>query len=316
MADRRTIAVTGATGAQGGGLARAILADPQGGFTVRAVTRNPSAEPARALAQQGADVVWADLDQPDSVRAAFAGAYGAFCVTNFWEHLSAEREIAQAAAMAAAARHAGVAHVIWSTFEDTRRWLPIDDDRMPVLQGRFHVPHYDGKGEADALFRDLPHTLLRTSFYWENFIHFGAGPQPGPDGKLVLALPIGSEPLPGMAAEDIGRCAYGIFQQGLTGRTIAVAGENLTGMEMAAAFTEALGQPVSFFPIEPDAYRDLGFPGADEMGNMLQFVRDFADDYAGARDIAFTRSLNPRLQTFRQWLAANRDRIPLPGDDG
>jgi hypothetical protein len=316
MADRRTIAVVGATGAQGGGLARAILDDPQGGFTVRAVTRNPSAEPARALAQQGAEVVWADLDQPDSVRAAFDGAYGAFCVTNFWEHLSAEREIAQAAAMAAAARDAGLGHVIWSTFEDTRQWLPIDDGRMPVLQGRFNVPHYDGKGEADSLFRDLPRTLLRTSFYWENFIYLGAGPQPGPDGKLTLTLPLGDRPLPGMASEDIGRCAYGIFQQELVDRTIGVAGENLTGLQMAQAFTEALGQPVDYYPVDPDTYRGFGFPGADEMGNMFQFVRDFADDYSGIRDIAFTRSLNPRLQTFRQWLAAHRAEIPLPDDAG
>lgn len=311
MAQTRTIAVVGATGTQGGGLARAILADADGGFAVRALTRNPSSEAARSLAQQGAEVVRADLDEPDSVRAAFDGAYGAFCVTNFWEHLSAEREIAQAGTMAEAARESRLAHTIWSTFEDTRRWVPLEDDRMPTLEGRYKVPHYDGKGEADALFHGVPTTWLLTSLYWENFIYLGMGPQPGPDGKLVLALPIGDAPLPGIASEDIGRSAYGVFQQQLTDRTLGVAGEHLTGVEMADAFTEALGQRVSFDPISADAYRGLGFPGADELGNMFQFVRDFSEDYRRPRDVAFTRSLNPQLQTFRQWLAVNGDRIPL-----
>ena len=87
---KKIIAVTGATGAQGGGLVRAILADPRGEFAVRAITRKPSGDAARALAQQGVEVVAADLDDPASVEKAFAGAYGAFCVTNFWEHFSPE----------------------------------------------------------------------------------------------------------------------------------------------------------------------------------------------------------------------------------
>jgi uncharacterized protein YbjT (DUF2867 family) len=314
MAEKKIIAVVGSTGAQGGGLARAILADPDSDFAVRAITRNPSSEPARALAQQGAEVVRADLDQPDTVRQAFEGAYGAFCVTNFWEYLSAEREIAQARTMAEAAGAAGLAHTIWSTFEDTRRWIPLDDERMPTLQGRFNVPHYDGKGEADSLFSGVPATLLRTSLYWENFIYLGMGPQPGPDGKLVLMLPLGDAPLPGIASEDIGRAAYGIFRQRLVDRTIGVAGGMPTGVEMAAAFTEALGQPVSYQPVEPDAYRSFDFPGADEMGNMFQFIRDFSDAHCGARDVELTRSLNPQLQAFDQWLSANAGRIPLSED--
>lgn len=316
MAEKKIISVVGATGAQGGGLARAILSDPDGDFAVRAVTRNPSSEPARALAGRGAEVVRADLDQPDTVRQAFAGADGAYCVTNFWEHLSPARETAQARTMAEAARDAGLSHVIWSTFEDTRRWIPLDDDRMPTLQGHYKVPHYDAKGEADQYFHGVPVTFLATSLYWENFIHLGMGPQPGPDGKLVLALPLGDAPLPGIAVEDIGHAAYGIFRQRLVNRTIGVAGGLLTGVEMAAAFTQALGQPVSYQPVEPDAYRSLGFPGADEMGNMFQFVRDFSEDYCRIRDVGLTRSLNPRLRSFDQWLAANANRIPVPTGGG
>ncbi|MEZ0334863.1 MAG: NmrA family NAD(P)-binding protein, partial [Gemmatimonadales bacterium] len=211
MADKKIIAVVGATGAQGGGLVRAILADPKGEFAARALTRDPGADMAKALAAAGAEVVAADLDDRASLERAFKGAYGAFCLTNFWEHFSAEKEVAQAENLARAAKAAGVRHVIWSTLEDTRRWVPLADDRMPTLHGRYKVPHFDGKGEADAKFREagLPVTLLLTSFYWENFISFGAGPKRGPDGKLALTLPLGDAKLPGIGVEDIGKSAYG-----------------------------------------------------------------------------------------------------------
>src|SRR5438477_4398668 len=117
MADTKIIAVTGATGAQGGGLARAILADPSGGFTLRAITRNPDSDNAKALAAAGAEVVRADLDDEASLTAAFQGAYGAYCLTNFWEHFSGEKEEEQGANLARAAKAAGIQHAIWSTFE-------------------------------------------------------------------------------------------------------------------------------------------------------------------------------------------------------
>jgi len=160
-----TITVFGATGAQGGGLARAILADPQRRFGLRAVTRRPDAPAARALADAGAEIAVADLDDAASIRVAMQGAHGVFAVTNFWEHFSPERELAQAANLADAARDAQVPHLVWSTLEDTRRWVPLDDDRMPTLMGRYKVPHFDAKGEADALFaaRGVPTTRRPTS---------------------------------------------------------------------------------------------------------------------------------------------------------
>jgi uncharacterized protein YbjT (DUF2867 family) len=317
MSDRKIIAVVGATGAQGGGLVRAILEDPAGGFAVRALTRDPESEAARRLAAAGAEVVAADVDDPESLRRAFAGAYGAFCVTFFWNHFSPENELAHAANMADAARDAGLEHVIWSTLEDTRLRVPLDDDRMPTLMGKYKVPHFDAKGEADQLFRDrgVPTTFLLTSFYWDNFIHFGSGPQRGEDGRLLLTMPIGDARLPGIAVEDIGRAAYGIFRQGteLVGQTVGIAGGKLTGEEMAAGLTAALGEPVSFNPVPPEVYRSFDFPGADDLGNMFQYKRDFEEDFCGARDVERTRQLNPRLQTYEQWLAANASRIPLGG---
>jgi len=315
MADKKIIAVVGATGAQGGGLVRAILSDPAGGFAARALTRDPGSDKAKELAKLGAEVVAADVDSAESLSKAFAGAHGAFCVTFFWAHFSPEKELAQAKAMAEAAKAAGLQHVIWSTLEDTRQWVPLDDDRMPTLMEKYKVPHFDAKGEADAIFTrsGAPVTLLRTSFYWDNFIFFGSGPKKAPDGTLVLTFPLGKAKLPGIAAEDIGRCAYGIFKEGksLVGKTIGIAGEHPTGEQMAAALTRALGQPVKYNDVAPDVYRGFGFPGAEDLGNMFQFKRDFNDAFCGARPVEGARRLNPALQTLDAWLAANKDRIPL-----
>jgi uncharacterized protein YbjT (DUF2867 family) len=316
MADTKIIAVTGATGAQGGGLVRAILADPDGGFSVRAITRDPASEKARALARAGAEVVAADVDDQASLERAFAGTHGVFCVTFFWAHFSADREIAEAGKMAAAAKKAGVAHAIWSTLEDTRKWVPLSDSRMPTLQGKYKVPHFDGKGEADQAFRDagVPTTFLLTSFYWDNFIYFGAGPQPGPDGTLALTFPMGNKPLSGIAAEDIGKCAYGIFKRGpeFIGRTVGIAGEHLTGAELAAKMSAAVGLPIRYNDVPPDVYRSFGFPGADDLGNMFQFKRDFNEYFCGARRVEFSRSLNHELLTFDAWLARYSQLIPIP----
>jgi uncharacterized protein YbjT (DUF2867 family) len=311
---KKTIAVAGATGAQGGGLVRAILADPSGGFAARALTRDPNGAKAKELAKLGAEVVAADIDDVESLRKAFAGAYGAYCVTFFWAHYSPEKELAEARAMAQAAKDAGVKHVIWSTLDDTRKRVPLDDPRMPTLRGKYKVPHYDAKGEANAIFAELgvPATFLNTSFYWDNLIHFGMGPKKGPDGKLTFILPMGDKKLPGIAAEDIGRCAYGVFKRPeLIGKTVGIAGEHLTGAQMAAELSRALGREVVHGAITPEAYRALGFPGADDLGNMFQFKAEFEKEYCASRDVEFSRSLNPSLQTFSRWLAANKDRIPL-----
>jgi len=139
------------------------------------------------------------------------------------------------------------------------------------------------------------------------------GPKKGPDGKLVLNLPMGEKKLPGIAAEDIGKCAYGIFKKGreYIGKTVGIAGEHLTGAEMAAALTKALGLPVQYNAVPFDVYRGLGFPGAEDLGNMFQFKHDFQEAFCGARDLNVARALNPALQTFTRWLAQNKSRIPL-----
>jgi uncharacterized protein YbjT (DUF2867 family) len=309
MTGNKVIAVIGATGAQGGGLARAILADPDGGFTLRALTRNPQSEAARQFADQGAEVVEADIRDETSLAKAFDGAYGAYVVTNFWEHMSADQEKQDVERIANAARAAGLSHVIWSTLDDTRDHIPVHDDRMPTLQDTYKVPHFDAKAEADSYFTaaGVPTTFLRTTFYWENLLDAMA-PRRGEDGTLTLALAMGDSDLPGIGAEDIGRTAYGIFKRGteLVGQTISIAGEHLTGTQMADTFTKVLGEPVAYFPLPFDMLRAQPFPGAVELGNMFQYYAE-VPEFKQARDLEEVRGLNPDLQTFEQWLTSHKD---------
>ena len=315
MADKKIIAVVGATGSQGGGLVRAILNDPKGGFGVRAIVRDVNSLKAKELAKLGAEVVPGDVDDVESLKKAFKGAYGAFCVTFYWAHMSPDREIANAKALATAAKAAGVQHAIWSTLEDVRKFVPLSDNRMPTIQGKYKCPHFDTKGESNRFFTDLgvPVTFLQTTFYWDNFIFFGLGPKKGHDGKLAITFPMGDKKVAGIAAEDIGKCAYGIFKKGreFIGKTVSIAGEFLTCAQMAAGLSKAMGREIRYNEVTPDVYRSFGFPGADDMGNMFQFYRDFEKEFCSVRDLKAVRALNPELQTFEQWLTKNAGRIPL-----
>lgn len=321
---RRIIAVVGATGQQGGGLARAILDDPDSPFALRALTRNAGSAAARALAERGADVVEADLDDEASVRRAFDGAYGAFVVTNFWAERTPEEEAArtraqmeldQAGVAARAAKGAGLKHVVWSTLEDTRPHFEHLGSELPTLLDGYKVPHFDAKGEADNLFTSLgvPTTFLLTTMFYEAFL-LGQGPHRDESGRLALTVPMGDSPLAVVAAEDIGRTAYGIFRAGAkyVGRTVGLAGDHVTGVELAERFARALGEDVEYRPMTHDQLRAAGFPGADEFGNMYQFYAEAAEYFVGVRDIDLVRrELNPDLTSLEDWLTAHKDRIPL-----
>lgn len=314
MSEKKIITVFGATGSQGGGVARAILNDPSSDFAVRAVTRDPSSAKAQELAKLGAELVQADLDSPGTVQKALEGAYGAYFVTFFWAHYSPEKETAEARSFAEAAKAAGIQHAVWSTLEDVRNWYPLDDNRLPTLNGKYKVPHFDGKGEGDRFFTEsgVPTTFYRAAFYWDNFIGFGSGPSRGEDGKLALTLPLADGRMGGIAAEDIGKCAYGVFKRpDLIGQTIGVAGEVLTGRQMADQMAEALGEPVDYRPFTFDQFRSLGFPGAEDLGNMFQFYVEQQDYLDDARSVSLSRELNPELQNFRQWLSKNAKSIPV-----
>lgn len=311
---KKIITIFGATGLQGGGLCRSILSDKTSEFSVRAVTRNPDSDKAKALKDLGAEVVKGDIDDKAAVRKVLEGAYGAYFVTFFWAHFSAEKEYAEAETFAECAKDANLKHVIWSTLEDTRKFVPLDDNRMPTLQGKYKVPHFDAKGEANHFFTDLqvPTTFFRASFYWDNFIFFGSGPQKSEDGKYYLTFPLDGKAMAGIASEDIGKCAYGVFKNpAMIGKTVGVSGEHVTGEGMASAMSKALNIPVIYNNVSPDTYRSFGFPGADDLGNMFQFYRDFEEECNRVRDIGASKKLNPELKSFEEWIGENASRIPI-----
>jgi uncharacterized protein YbjT (DUF2867 family) len=311
MKRRPVIAVVGATGAQGGGLVRAILADPGRRFAARAITRRPDSAAAHALAALGAEIVHGNLDAPASLDAAFAGAHGAYVVTNYWEHYSPDRELVQARNAARAAEGARLRHVIWASLVDTRRLVPLSDPRLPTLLNHYKVPHYDAKGEADKFFARLPTTFLRAPFYWDNLIHFGLGPRRAEDGTLELALPLGDRKLPGIAAQDIGACAFGVFAHGpaLAGRGIGIAGAHLSGAEMAEALARALREPVRYRALSFDEYAEQGFPGGQDMANMFRYKHDFNGVYRSEHSVDDSRGLHPGLLDFPGWLALHVHQI-------
>lgn len=315
MSAKKVITVFGATGAQGGGLVRAICEDQNGEFSARAFTRDINSDKAKALAAAGAELVQGDLSDPASVHQALQGAYGAFFVTFFWEHFSPERESAEAALFAEASKKAGLRHAIWSTLEDTRKFIPLNDERMPTLMEKYKVPHLDAKGEANQFFKDadVPTTFLYTSFYWENYIYFGLGPKRDEDGKLSITLPIGDAKMAGIGAEDIGKCALGIFKAGdkYFNKEIGIAGEHLTGKEMAEGMGKAMGETVTYNKIPAAVFRSFGFPGADDLGNMFQFFDEFNGELNNKRDISISRKLNPDLLSYQEWLTQNVKKIPV-----
>ena len=306
------IAVTGATGKQGAAVIDAVDESPYD-FDVRAVVRDARGPRANALRGRVREVVEADLDDADSIRRAFEGSDGAYCVTPPDTEDELGRETARARTMAEAARDARLEYAVWSTQEDTRPALDAAGSEIPLLGGRFRVPSYDAKAEADAAFVEagIPTTFMRTSFYWESLLAPHIGPRPTADGGAVIRWPLGTAKLPGIAVADIGRCAVGLFEQRYAygGRTIGVCAEQLTGFEIAAALEDALGIDCRYEPIEPDDFRrDLPPGSAAGTTNMFRYKRDFARAHTRLRSVALSRSLNPRLRTFREWLSDDATR--------
>ncbi|GGN09130.1 nucleotide-diphosphate-sugar epimerase [Lentzea pudingi] len=311
MSEKKIIAVVGATGEQGGAVARALLAD--GEFAVRALARNPESAAAKKLAALGAEVVQADLYDVESLRKAFGGAYGAYLVTPFFTHMSAAKELEEVRNLVAAAE--GVKHVVWSTLEDTREVISLDDDRMPTLDEKYKVPHFDVKGgEADALFEQagLPTTYVRMSFYWNNLLQ-GMAPHRAADGKLKLSLPMGDSRISGIAAEDIGKAIVSVLKapEKTIGQTIGLGVEHLTGQEVAQAFSDVLGEEVTYEPLSHKDFRALGFREAVEIGNMFQYYAEFDTHILPRRDITQTRELVPNWLTLKEFLAAHREDIVI-----
>jgi uncharacterized protein YbjT (DUF2867 family) len=313
MSTKPVIVVAGATGSQGGGVVTALLEDPQQRFAVRAITRDPQSAAAVALAERGAEVVRADFADPSTLEGAFAGAHGAFLVTNFWAHGSAAQETQEIVNLVAATADAKLAHVVWSTLEDTRELLSVSDDRMPVLQDAYNVPHFDAKGEGNRLFTDatVPTTFLNTTFFFQGFLD-GFAPRRGEDGVVALTLPFESgKLLAGVDVNDIGRTVVAILAAGesYVGSTVGLAGDHLTGAQYAEIIGDVIGESVRFDAVPYDTFRALPIPAAEEIANMFQYYGDFDAEFTGARDLDALRRLNPALRDFRTWATENADAL-------
>lgn len=301
---RPTVAVCGATGQQGGAVVKNLL--KSGKYQVRALTRKLEQPAVTSLRESGVEVVVADFDRPDSLRDAFSGCELAFVVTNFWEHMDAKREYRQGCNLMDAAESAGVTHLVWSTLEDTRKDKYLDN--IPYL-GEYKVPHFDEKGRITeyAKTKRFQRTDLYTSFYYENLLGLMKVKPETTDGVTVrnLYLPIGNRPIPMVSVNDIGRMVTVVFDNGILG-DVGVSGDHLTGSQIATRLTEATGETFNYVKVEPDNYRQLGFPGCQDLANMFEFKCVHNGDFCHRRHLDQSKQYyNPEV--FRDWCEANRE---------
>ncbi|XP_025047971.1 nmrA-like family domain-containing protein 1 isoform X1 [Alligator sinensis] len=293
MADKKLIVVFGATGAQGGSVARALLED--GTFQVRVVTRNPRKKAAVELKQKGAEVVKGDQDDEQTLEPALKGAYGAFVVTNYWEHCSKEKEVAQGKLLADMMKRLALCYVVYSGLENVNK----------LMEGRLEVLHFDGKGEVEEYFRmiGVPMTSVRLPFYFENFLTVFR-PQKARDGEdYELAIPLGETPMAGMAVADLGPVVVHLLKspKEYVGQDLGLCTSKFTVEEYAATLSRHTGKAVKDAKISAEDYEKLGFPGAQELANMFRFYAMNPD-----RNMELTLKLNPKARTFDQWLEDNK----------
>lgn len=302
LSSKKLIVVTGSTGQQGGAVINAILKYHNDQFNIRAIVRN--LEKAQAKIPQGVEVVQGDFNDVESLKKAFAGAYGVFCVTNFWETMDAEQEKKHANNLAVACEANKIQHVVWSTLENTRDKLK---HKVPIIKDNYYVPHFDAKFDANEFFKNLPTTFLHTSFYYENFINMPMIQKS--DAGLTIALNMGDAVLPMVAVEDIGKAAANIFKKPeLKGKNAYIASDILTCNEIATLFSKHLGAPCAYYKMDDESYRKLPFPGAMELGNMFTYYREDVQEFAGNRKTS-SKALVSNLISFDAWLSQHKDKI-------
>ncbi|MCK6547457.1 NmrA/HSCARG family protein [Myxococcota bacterium] len=276
--------MTGATGNQGGAVARELL---RHGHRVRAMTRKPSTETARALANLGAEVVAGDLDDVRSLEKAVAGVWGVFGVQNTWE-AGVAREEAQGKRLAEVARRGGVQHFVYSSVGSANR--------------NTGIPHFENKWQVERTIRRLgfpSYTILRPVFFMENW----ASPwfKPGLDqGKVMIALKPETA-LQMVAVQDIGRFGLMAFENHelMNRRELELAGDELTMPDVAKKLSEISGKKLEFTPVPIEAVRQ----GSADFAAMLEWF-----DAAGysAHPASLATDYKIRMTTFSEWARSSR----------
>ncbi|XP_044527637.1 nmrA-like family domain-containing protein 1 [Gracilinanus agilis] len=294
MASKKVIVVFGATGNQGGSVARAILEDEN--ICVRVATRDVTKPAAVALQDLGAEVVKCDLNSKEDVNGILKGAYGTFLVTNFWEGHSKEKEVKQGKTVADASKHLGLEHVVYSGLENVKK----------LTKGKLEVHHFDGKGQVEEYFWSIgvPMTSVRLSAYFENFLNIWK-PVKASDGDYYnLVLPMKDIPLDGISVADIGPAVASIFRspEEFLGKTVGLSAEALTVQQYADILSKTLGKVVKDSKISLEDYEKLGLPEVKEMAAMMRFYHMRPD-----RDVQLTHKLNPKVKSFSQFVSENKD---------
>ena len=294
MADGKTILVTGATGAQGGGVVRHLL--KAGKFRVRCLTRKPESEKVRALVQAGAEVVRGDLGNPESLQAAMKDCYGVFGVTNFWEHF--EKEAFHGKNLFDAVKDAAIEHFVFST-------LPYTQEPS---HGKLEVPHFDMKARLEEYGRSLklPATYAQVAFYYENFLSFFP-PKLQEDGSFMFGFPQGDTPLAAVGVADVGGVVTTIFDRPdeFRDQTVGIVGDDQPCGKYAEIMSRVLGKKIIYRYIPREVFAKMGFPGAEDLANMFEYSRLFIPNRQA--DLEQSLALYPEMQRFESWVEAHRE---------
>lgn len=291
-----TILVFGATGAQGGSVARNLLS--RGKFNVRVITRKPDSDAANALRALGAEIVPGDLDDPASLDAALEGVYGVFGVTNFWEHF--DKEEIHGRNLVNAVAKAGVKHFIFSTLPHIAK----------ATGGALKSPHFDLKAEHEDLARELgiPSTFVHVPFYYENFLAFFP-PRPAGDGTYAFGFPQGDTPLAAISVEDVGKLVAPMFEDPAKyiGKVVKLAGDEIPPAQYADAMSRATGKTVKYNYVPRETFAALGFPGAEDLADMFEYYRLHIP--SRVEDLKTCRAIAPDVQSFDTWMTKNAAKL-------
>lgn len=292
----RTILVTGATGAQGGSVARHLIADGQ--WKVRAFTRKPDSDAARALASAGAEVVQGDLADRGSIVRALDGCEGLYGVTNFWEHF--EGEVEHGRNIVDAVADAGTPDVILHSLPDI----------AGLTEGELSVPHFDLKAQVEryCCARVPQAAYLHIAFYFDNFTSFFP-PRRQEDGTYVFGFPQGDTSLAGVGSEDVGGVVMGMLRDldRFRGEVAWAVGDDIPAARYAEIMSSVLDLPIVYQHIPRETFAAFGFPGADDLAQMFDFYRRFVP--SRREQMEQSRELFPAIQDFETWARRHREAL-------
>lgn len=296
MNKKPLILVTGATGGQGGSVAKALLTGDS--FAIRILTRNPNSEKALALKAAGAEIIAGDMSDVASLTAAMKDCYGVFGVTNFWEHFDKEYELGKN--LIDAVHQSGISHFVLHTLANASE----------ISHGKLPVPHFDIKAALQdyTISLGVPATFVQLPYYYENFFTFFPL-RAAEGGGYTFGFPQGETRFAMVSVEDTGCVVATIFARPaeFIGRTIGIVGDDKTSSEYAAILSRVLGRHITFTHIPHAEFVALGFPGAEDLGNMFEMQRLHIPNRQAEMDESY--ALNPAIQDFEGWVIRNKERF-------